>query len=359
MIDPRQVASQFQLADPIVDVPPLGRGLINDTFLIMTTGGEASWAVLQRINQQVFPEPRLIMENLRVLLDHVGAGADDGDGFRLPTIVSSETGEDFHWDGQGNFWRALGFIHGTHSFDTLSDRAQAEEVGRTLGRFHALVAELDTARLHDTLPGFHITPHYLRRLEQILAQRPLDDDPELNYCLRFIADRKEWAGVLEEAKQSGLLTIRPIHGDPKLNNILFHQETRRAVSLVDLDTVKPGLIHYDIGDCLRSCCHRGGETSASVEDVLFDVDIAQAILGRYFQETRRFLTRHDYAYLYDAIRLIPFELGVRFLTDHLEGDRYFKVGQAGENLRRAVRQLRLSESVERQEQPIRRLLSES
>jgi Ser/Thr protein kinase RdoA (MazF antagonist) len=277
---------------------------------------------------------------------------------RLPAIVPSKTGADYHEDAEGGFWRALSFIQQTCCFEKLVNTTQAEEVGRTLGRFHAQVANLDPQRLHDTLPGFHITPHYLERLAQVMARCAPRDTPTLRFCVDFIAAREGQAGVLEEAKQRGLLALRPIHGDPKLNNILFHRQTQRAVSLVDLDTVKPGLIHYDIGDCLRSCCNRTGEDPNAADTVVFDLDIAQAILKPYFQETEGFLTGHDYAYLYDAIRLIPLELGVRFLTDYLEGNRYFKASSPEQNLQRALLQFRLTVSIERNEQAIRQLLAE-
>jgi Ser/Thr protein kinase RdoA (MazF antagonist) len=142
-----------------------------------------------------------------------------------------------------------------------------------------------------------------------------------------------------------------IHGDPKLNNILFDASSGLAVAMIDLDTVKPGLIHYDLGDCLRSCCNRAGEGGA--ESVEFDVAICREVLAGYFAAAEQFLTEPDIAYLFDAIRLLPFELGLRFLTDHLAGDRYFHVTEPGQNLRRAQVQFRLVASIERQEKAIR------
>ncbi|NJN45597.1 MAG: aminoglycoside phosphotransferase family protein [Candidatus Competibacteraceae bacterium] len=354
----RQTAGQFAFDAPVLEVESYGDGLINDTYLVTTESGKA---ILQRINQRVFPHPALIMENLRTVLDHVRAHELNSNpvrrAFRLPTICPSDTGRDYYIDAEGGFWRALSFIDNTRCFNTIADLKQAEEVGFALGRFHALLSDLEPARLHDTLPGFHITPHYLQRFDQIAAQPTTPpDSPELRFCMDFIETQREQTWVLEEAKAKGRLSLRIIHGDPKLNNILFDADHGRACSMIDLDTVKPGLIHYDIGDCLRSCCNTTGESSKSA--VEFDLKIGYAILKRYFDETRYFLTESDYEYLYPAIRLIPFELGLRFVTDYLEGNRYFKVDEPEQNLRRAVIQFQLAASIERQKRVINNLIDE-
>ena len=163
--------------------------------------------------------------------------------------------------------------------------------------------------------------------------------------------------MLETAKNEGKLATRPIHGDTKLNNFLFDVNSGRAVSLIDLDTVQPGLIHYDIGDCLRSSANAAGESPKDVAPVRFDLDICRAILKRYLAETRSFLTQNDYHYLYDAVRLIPFELGLRFVTDHLEGDRYFKTDWPGQNLHRAMVQFELTASIEMAKEGIKTLIA--
>jgi Ser/Thr protein kinase RdoA (MazF antagonist) len=166
--------------------------------------------------------------------------------------------------------------------------------------------------------------------------------------MRFVQARRAWASVLEDAKASGELFERPIHGDPKINNIMIDERTGRAVSIVDLDTIKPGLVHYDIGDCLRSCCNPLGEETTEVEGVHFDLALCRAILEGYLGEAQRFMTQADYAYMYDAVRLIAFELGLRFFTDYLEGDVYFKARYPEHNLTRALVQFKVAESIEAQ-----------
>lgn len=353
-----RIAREFVSENDHLSVEPLGEGLINDTFLVTAKQPRGERFVLQRINRRVFPEPRLIMENLRVLLNHVRerqAGSDRIRDLRLPDIRPTRAGSGFWVDDDGDFWRALSFIPDTRSHSVLQDAAQAEEVGYALGRFHALTGDLDAGSLHDTLPGFHIAPRYLARFDRVVADGiKVSETTELRFALDFLDTRRSVFAVLEEAK----LPLRVIHGDPKLNNVLFDAQSGRAASLIDLDTVKPGLVHYDLGDCLRSTCNRSGEAAECAANVRFDLDICRAILRAYFAEAGAFLTDIERYYLYDAIRLLPLELGLRFLTDHLEGDRYFKVERPGQNLQRALVQFRLAESVEAQEKFIRQLIRE-
>jgi len=323
----------------IMDLQPLGNGLINDTFLVTTA---ASCFVLQRVNRQVFPEPDLITANIPMLNLHIRHKSNVR--LTLPEILPTHAGEACYRDGKGGYWRCQEFIADAESLEQLNGHGDARQAGLALGHFHRLFSDLDPCFLHDTLPGFHVTPDYLSQYRDVLTTSALHDA----YCAEFI-ELADFADELEQAKQQGLLPIRVVHGDPKLNNFLFDRQTRRVASLIDLDTVKPGLVHYDIGDCLRSCCH--------IEDTdSFDLEICAAILESYLAEAGHFFTDSDYDFLYAAIRLLPFELGLRFYTDYLNGNRYFKVSEPEQNLHRATRQFRLCASVMAQESDIKGLI---
>ena len=340
------IARQF--AETVTGLSPLGNGLINDTFLVTAA---ASQFVLQRINRAVFPAPEQITANLVRLNRHLEQKQGAAVKLKIPAIIKTLSNQDFYQDDQGDYWRALDFIADTESPETISHPDQARQTGFALGHFHRLVSDLDPLLLHDTLPGFHIAPDYLSRYRQVLTQAPAQQSPESLYCAAFIAKHQHVTDELETAKQQGLLPLRVIHGDPKLNNFLFDRRSQQVVSLIDLDTVKPGLVHYDIGDCLRSCCH-------NLTTNEFDLAICAALLGGYLAETGVFFSDHDYRYLYAAIRLIPFELGLRFYTDYLEGNRYFKVTEPLQNLHRAAGQFRLCESIMAQEAAIKSLIEQ-
>lgn len=350
----QDIAGKFAPDGKISAIRAHGHGLINDTFVV--TGDSGRRFILQRINGHVFPHPEHIMENLRVLTEHFRR--HPGGGLRLPALLTTRAGADHVVDVEGGFWRALEFIENTRTLEAIANPAQAAAVGTALGRFHFVTRDLDPANLHQTLPGFHDAPAYFVRFLRASARpRRRGAGREMLYALQFVETRRGLTRVLETARRAGRLARRTIHGDTKLNNFLFDAASDRAVSLIDLDTVQPGLVHYDIGDCLRSCANPAGETPEDLESVRFDPDIAQALLGGYLAETRGILTRHDLDHMYDAIRLIPFELGLRFLTDHLEGDRYFKTERPGQNLHRALVQFRLTVSIEASETALKALIA--
>lgn len=358
----RDIAQAFVPRGTVHEVLPHGSGLINDTYLVTTDDPERPRLILQRLNRRAFPEPALILVNLRILLAHIEARqrrearAHD---LRFPELYVARDGRDLVLDAEGAPWRALSYLEHTCSLDRPDGLPRAEETGFALGRFHDLVGDLDTARLHDTRPDFHNTPRHLERFDRAFAAGgPRPESEDMGFCLSFIGARRRHAGELEAARLRGAVPARVIHGDPKLNNFLFDETSGKAVSLIDLDTVKPGLLHHDIADCVRSCCNRAGESPQAHETVRFDLDICRALLRQYFTALEDRSALGDVDLLYAAIRLIPFELGVRFLTDYLEGSKYFRIEYPEQNLVRATTQLRLSAEIELFEKEIKGMIQE-
>jgi Ser/Thr protein kinase RdoA (MazF antagonist) len=351
------IAQRFAPPGQVLGTREYGSGNVNDTFLVTLAGAAEPHFILQRLNPRVFRRPELVMGNLRTVSDHVRrrlavAPLSPGRRWEVPQVRLTRNGLDHCIDPEGSFWRALSFIEAAETFDIIKDVEQAREVGYALGMFHCLLSDLPPERLADTLPGFHITPGYLKHYDEVLAKPGRRGSPEVNYALRFVEERRSCAGVLEQARAQGRLALRPIHGDPKVNNVMMDIATGQAVSMVDLDTVKPGLVHYDIGDCLRSGCNPLGEETGDWETVRFEAELCRAILQGYLSLAKGFLTESDYAYLYDAMRLIAFELGLRFFTDYLAGNVYFKARRPEQNLARALVQFKLTESIESQEAAI-------
>ncbi|MHB1319453.1 MAG: phosphotransferase enzyme family protein [Anaerolineae bacterium] len=366
------IAAQFEPATgvPIECVEPLGTGNINDTYLVQLKGDgkrdSSRVFVLQRINQKVFPHPELIMANLRAVMEHIaakegaaGTGALTGARrWELPGVVPARDGQDYVIDAQGDFWRAITFIEGARTYPKINDVRHAAEAGFALGTFQRQISDLDVQMLHDTLPGFHIIPHYLRLYDDGVRSPARDTGtPEIRYGMGFVAQRRDWAPVLQDACAAGRLVERPIHGDPKIDNIMIDDTTGLAVSIIDLDTVKPGLVQYDIGDCLRSCCNPQGEDAQDLDQVSFELDLCETILRGYLPEVKEFYSDEDYAQLYNSVRVLAFEMGLRFFTDYLRGDVYFKTRYPEHNLMRGLVQFRLAESIEAQEPQISRMIS--
>lgn len=361
MGNPLAAAAQFMPRGAVTDIRECGGGNINNTFLVTTDPEGACHFILQRVNTRVFQQPASVTLNMRRVSEHIdrrlrAVALNPGRRFEVPRVLLTQDRQD-HWvDADGAFWRALSFIDAAQSFETIQDSEHAREAGYALGLFQHLLSDLPPGSLDDTLEGFHRTPRYLQHYSAVLGEQTVARSSEVEYCRTFISRRSSWAHVLENAKAQGKLCLRTIHGDPKIDNIMIDTATGHAVSIVDLDTVMPGLIHYDIGDCLRSGCNLQGETAEDWETVRFETDLCRDILEGYSAHACAFLTRHDYEYLFDAVRLIPFELGLRFFTDYLEGNVYFRASYPEHNLYRALVQFRLTESIELQEETIRTII---
>lgn len=347
----KHAALEFSPVDT-VSVEQLGKGLINDTFLVNTATQQY---VLQRINHQVFNDPALVMSNLRVLLDHAAHVNTEHADWQLPVIIKTSAGSDYHLDEHGNFWRSLSYIKGTRNIEHPLNFSEAEEIGACLAEFHHLANGIEVKTLFDTLPGFHITTHYLAQLDEQLAKGCTNPSKPLDEAILFVEARRTGIDTLESALKAGEINLKVVHGDPKLDNFLFDKENGKAVSLIDLDTVKPGLIHHDLGDCLRSCCNQAGETG-DTGIVEFNTELCRAVLTGYFGKSYPLFDKAELDYLYDAIRLLPLELGIRFLTDYLGGNVYFKVTDAEQNLRKALLQFQLVASIESSEHEIRKII---
>lgn len=354
MNPPDNILPAFELEGTVIAVQPHGRGLINDTWLVTTDARCSPHIILQRINSIAFPRPDEVMDNLQLMLAHVdrrqAAERGSGKDLRFPRLYSTNSGTLLLVDDNGDAWRAMSFIDNTTSVHQPRDADHAREAGRALGRFHALVSDLDTRTLHDTRPDFHNTPRHLERLDDYLdnavpEQLAMDGVRE---CLDFVETRRDGAGVIEGALATGLIRKQTVHGDPKLDNFLFDSDSGLAVSLIDLDTIKPGLIHHDIADCLRSCCNRAGESPRDrTTEVSYDLEICRAVLDGWFEQAGDAGDGMRAEHLVAAIRLIPFELGVRFLGDHLNGNRYFRTEYPLQNLHRAATQFSLVADIER------------
>jgi hypothetical protein len=358
------IASQFCQGFPIRFIQKFGSGNINDTYKVDLDSASENAYILQRINVNVFKKPELIIENMKTICGHIQKelrlNPQKHNGWKIPDIIPTKENIDYYIHSDGTFWRAITYIKNSKTYENLTKKNHASQIGYALGKFHALLNTLDNSLLHDTLPGFHILPGYYKAYQESKKTTSRDLTESLTqYCINIIENREKYVQVLENAKNKNILFERPVHGDPKIANILFDQQTELAIGLIDLDTVKPGLIHYDIGDCIRSSCNLLGEDAEDFDAVQFDTVVCDNILKNYLDQTRDFLTPEDKSFLYEAIHLITFEMGVRFFEDFLAGDQYYKVAHDNHNLFRAVVQFKLLESIEGQETVIRKIVADN
>lgn len=365
-MNPIKIAEEFDIAGRLASMRTTGSGNVNDTYLtVFRTHFSEERVIVQRVNGTVFARPEWIMENMSILTNYchkqLQVESDQADRiWQLPRIVPCRNGQDFFRDENGDYWRALTLIASARSYDIAQSAEHAFEVGTVLGQFHRLLAGMNPHSLRDTLPGFHETPKYLEKYDATVgspgARDRINGTMEIRSMLQFVEDRREFVTVLQDALDKGELKMRLIHGDPKVGNIMIDDDTGKGTAIVDLDTAKPGLIHYDFGDALRSLCNREGEETGDLSRVSFDLDYCEAFVRGYMAQAKEFLTENDKRYLYDSVRLITFELGLRFFQDYLAGDVYFKVKSPDQNLKRAQVQFKLCESIEMRQRQIREVL---
>jgi hypothetical protein len=362
------VMDRFNVKGRLVSLQPFGSGNINDTFLaIYRNTFSETHVILQRINRNVFRRPEVIMDNMHQVTRHcheklqadASAGRDDR-VWQMPRIIKAKDSRAYVTDDRGEVWRVITRIMSARAFDVAQGPEHALECGSALGHFHYLISDMPPELIEDPLPGFHVTSGYFaaydKTLEKASAGELLVSSMEAKRCAKFIADRRDFAMCLERAERRGELVKRMFHGDPKVNNIMVDEVTGKGTAMIDLDTVSPGLVHVDFGDALRSICNPAGEEETNLSKVVFDEDLCISFCRGYMREAGAFMTAADREYLFDSIRLLPFELGLRFFQDYLNGNVYFKTKTPEQNLNRARVQFRLCESIEARERSIREVL---
>ncbi len=355
MREPRQAAAFFVGADTIAAITPVAAGNVNHTWLVLLEDG--SRRVLQRLNPAVFPDPGLVMDNLHLVSDHLHRRLQDLaiTDLEVIRVLRAGNGADRLVDPDGGTWRMVAHIDSGATRRHVENRVQATAIGRTLGYFHLLLSDLDASLLGNPLPGFHVTSGYLAAYDRVAARTRATTGEE-RFCAACIEEHRCLATAL--SGKGGALRRQVIHGDPKVANFLFAPGSDRVVSLIDLDTVAPGLLLHDLGDCLRSCCNRQGEEHADPTETRFDTDLFSAVLAGYAQVAESLPGSADRDLLPTAVRVITFELGLRFFTDHLQGDRYFAVDRPGHNLHRALVQFHLLRSIRDQHDELARCCRE-
>lgn len=352
--DLRQIFSQFAAPGDFVGCHLLKVGHINDTYLVdSVSDGSPRQFIFQRINRFVFREPERLMANFEKITSHIRAKLENIPG-RDPdretlNLVSARTGACFHVTAEGEYWRAYRFVGGVHIINVASRPEEAFEAGRAFGGFQTLLSDLDAASLFETIPFFHHTPRRLARFKEVLATNPHGRAAEARDAVSFVLEREEMTSVITEALASGRIPLRITHNDTKINNVLFDDRTGKAICIIDLDTTMPGSSLYDFGDMVRTTTSFAAEDETDLPQVKLEMEMFRALAAGYLEEARDFLTPRELDLLVFSGRLITFTIGLRFLTDFLEGDVYFRVHRPAHNLDRARAQFALVRSMERLE----------
>ncbi len=349
------VGAAFRLPGRLLRAVPYGNGHINDTFLAEYESPHGLRRFIhQRINDRVFKNPPLIMDNIARVTSHLRQklqeiGSPDLDR-RTLTLVPASDGRSYWVDPEGKYWRTYLFIEGASSHDIITHPRQAFEVAAAFGTFQAMLRDLPSPRLQETIPFFHHTPTRFAALERAIQQDPCNRAATARAEIAFCLERKAMTETLLTLHHQGLIPERITHNDTKINNVLLDDQTGEGVCVIDLDTVMPGLSLYDFGDMVRTCTSTTAEDERDLSRVKMRMELFRELTSGYLQTAGNSLTPAELDHLAFSGKLITFEIGVRFLTDYLLGDLYFKTARPTHNLDRCRTQFALVASIEQQEE---------
>lgn len=351
----------FALEGEVVAAAPHGSGHINDTFAVtVSQAGAPVRYIFQRINHTIFKDVPALMDNIVRVTAHqrerlLATGGEDASR-RALTVIPGRTGEPFVRDTHGRWWRAYLFIEKALTHDKIEAPAQAREAARAFGEFQRLLADLPGARLHETIPNFHHTPGRFAAFETALAADSAGRAAEAAAEIAFARSRAPLARKLTDLLAAGLVPERVTHNDTKLNNVMLDEATGSGVCVIDLDTVMPGLSLYDFGDMVRTGTNAAAEDETDLSKVVARAEIFAALAEGFLAGCGSALNAVERAHLAVSGQVMTYEVGLRFLTDHLQGDVYFKTKYAGHNLVRARNQFALLRSLEAQADDFQRII---
>lgn len=344
------IVAQFKIKGSVAAIEPYGSGHIHDTFRVINAKPAAPDYVLQRINHHVFTNVPALTENIEKVTVHlrkkVAAEGADPDKEVL-TLIHSQRGQGYYKDETGNFWRMYLFLPDTRSYDVVETAQQAYEGGKAYGRFLALLADLDVTGLHETISGFHDVEDRLRLFREAVQRNPKGRLKEVAAEVTFVQKRTDGMSIFCSMGRKGVLPLRTTHNDTKFNNVLLNSHDQ-AQCVIDLDTVMPGYVAYDFGDAVRTIINKAAEDEKDLEKITLDIDLFEGFTRGFLKETRSFLSHTEVESLLHGVLVLPFLMGLRFLTDYIDGDHYYKIQFPAHNLRRARAQFRLVEKLEEQ-----------
>lgn len=338
------IIQQFEIKGTIHQIIPFGNGYINDSYKATTVGNIHPNYLLQRINDKVFNNVEGMMNNIKLVLDHLLTKSSLNTKLDNLELQKTIKGAYYFVDEQTNYWRVFDFKQDTKTYDIVETPEQVYNGAKAFGDFVFELADLDSNLLVETVPNFH---NVIFRLEELNDAAKKCNSSRLKHAgplISFVNDLSDEMTTIEKLKLRGSLPIRVTHNDTKFNNVLLdHQD--QAVCVVDLDTVMPGIVHYDFGDGIRTSTNTALEDEQDLSLVHFDLEKFSAFAHGYLEGVNGILLPIEIHHLARAAAMIPYIMGVRFLTDYLNGDIYYKTEYDEHNYYRAACQLELSRQI--------------
>jgi hypothetical protein len=347
----REIFSRFRAEGTFKNGEPFGSGHIHDTFRVETAEEDSDNYVLQRLNNNIFKNIPQLQNNIERVTVHLRnklsriAGSD----IKRECLQLVHANDGISWivDNAGNYWRMYIFIANHHSYNIVDSPGKAFEGGKAIGRFQAMLSDMPGGPLFETIPFFHDIEKRLDAFTAKVNEDPAGRASSVSEEIKEVLKRADEMKTILRLGRAGKIPLRITHNDTKFNNILLDQNDK-ALCVIDLDTVMPGYVHYDFGDSIRTATNTASEDEKDLSRVNMDISLFKAYAEGYLSETLGTLNDVEKEYLAFAPKLITYTIAVRFLTDYIDGDHYFKIHHEHHNLQRAKAQLKLVRSMEEQ-----------
>lgn len=351
---------EYNLSGNIEKIESFGNGRINKTYKITTKNGEIKHYLLQQINTETFKDPQGLMKNVDAITSHLRHKIKmrSGDCTRETLSVVKNKNEQSFTFVNGHCFRIYNFIENGVCKDSVSSEKDMSELGKAFGIFHKDLEDFDAKTLSITIPNFHNT---LKRYNTLFETANEDKLGRLKYAkdeIDFALKNQKIAGMLYSAEKVGILKVRTVHNDPKLNNVMFDENSGNVLCILDLDTIMPNSLCYDFGDAIRYACNSASEDEEDISKIKFNYDYFKAFTSAYINQMKNSLTENEKKYLWIAPKTLAFELGIRFLQDYLAGDVYFPVKNEKDNLTRARVQFKLMKEISKHDAKIKKFISD-
>jgi hypothetical protein len=350
----QEISRKFQIYGEILHAETLKIGHINETYTATyDQGGTRVRYIHQKLNLNVFRNPAAVMKNVMRVTTHIRKKLETQNvrdvTRRSLIVIPTRDGKSYYENGGNEVWRTFVFVEGVETYEAVQSPEQAYQAGRAFGDFQHSLVDLPGERLFETIPDFHHTRKRFAALQQAIQKdhynRAKDAKPEIEFALKH----ESIVDVILNAMAKGKIPERITHNDTKFNNVMMDVLTGEAMCIVDLDTVMPGCALYDFGDMVRTTTSPTLEDEPDLSKVKMQMPMFKKLAEGYLSSAGQFLTRAEKAHIAFSGKLITFEIGIRFLTDFLSGDTYFRIHRPAHNLDRCRTQFKLVDSIERQE----------
>lgn len=357
-----EIAKNFQFVGEFQKAEPIDSGHINDTYTVYLKEDDCRDCryILQRINHNVFKEPEKLMENISGITQHMKEKIARAGGNPLRetlNLTPTIEGKYLYRTEEGDYWRGYLFIDGARSYQVVENPEHFYKAGKAFGNFQSLLSDYPAEKLHETIPNFHHTRMRFDALVEAVEKDVMNRAKDVREEIDFAFKRADDTPILVDLLEKYELPLRVTHNDTKFNNVLIDDKTGEGICVVDLDTVMPGLSLYDFGDAIRFGASTADEDEQDISKVWMDLNLYECFTRGFLETAGNSLTKTELEYLPFSAKLMTYECGIRFLTDHLNGDTYFKIHRPGHNLDRARTQFKLVADMETKLDEMSKVLS--